>query len=427
MEGSEAEMEPRWGERAVTNAHVLEYAFPAMEVPFSLGEYQQRLRRVREVMAREGIDLLYLTSPESLCYLSGYQSEWYQAQSPKAWPPVSGIAVHVDHERFILFDQEGEAVLCRYQTIASDVRLYRRDERGLSAIDFIVSELQAEGWLSRTVGLELWSYRPNPAVSAQFRAAFEAAGCQVVDGTDVVREVRSIKSPQELAYIETAMRIADIGMQAAIDHLRPGMTELEVYAEIVAAMARAGGENPSITIPVLSGAKTMAPHALASRKQIMPGEIVIIDLCGVYNRYHANLARTFSMGEPHPDVARVVNNSAGVYQAVSTILRPHLPVRELNEVVRRYYEDAGIWESRRWVGGYELGIAFPPDWVGPFVYSQDLDPGDCVFAPGMVINYESQFYLPNHAGFSLLIDTIVFTEQEARILSRTPRELIVIE
>jgi len=420
-------MDARQGGRAVTRLHVLEHAFPAMEVPFAVGEYQQRLRRVREVMAREGVDLLYLTSPESLCYLSGYQAEWYQAQSPKAWPAVSGIAVHADHDRFILFDQEGEAVLCRYQTVASDVRLYRRDERGLSAIDFIVSELQAEGWLARTVGLELWSYRPNPAVSAQFRAAFEAAGCQVVDGTDIVREVRSIKSPQELAYIETAMRLADIGMRAAIEHLRPGMTELEVYAEIVAAMARAGGENPSITLPVLSGPKTMAPHALASRKQIMPGEIVIIDVCGVYNRYHGNLARTFSMGEPHPDVAQVVALSAGVYDALTSILRPYLPVRELNQFVQRYYEDAGIWASRRWIGGYELGIAFPPDWVGPFVYSCDLDPGERVFLPGMVVNYESQFYLPHHAGFSLLIDTIVFTEQDARLLGRTPRDLIVIE
>lgn len=403
----------------------LEHLRPQMEVAFSLVEYQERLLRVRQAMGERGIDLLYLSAPESLHYLSGYQSEWYQAQSPSVWPAVSGIAIHIDHDRFILFDQYEEAVLARYQSVSTDTCHFPRTAQS-TAFGFIIAELTAAGWLPGRVGLEFRSYRPNRVISEQFQAGFERAGCHVGDGTDIVREVRAVKSPTELSYLGTAMRIADIGMAAAIATARPGVTELEVYGAVIAAMASAGGENPGITLPVLSGAKTAAPHALASRKTIMPGEVVIVDVCGVYHRYHANVARTLVMGEPHPAVAAMHEASAGSFAVVAEHLRPKLPVAELNAAVRSYYEEAGILGAQRWIGGYELGIGFPPDWVGPWVYDPNLDPADRVFGPGTAVNYESQFFLPQDAGLSLLIDTLLFSDSDARLGSRIPHDLIVV-
>lgn len=402
---------------------IMKECYPELSVPFSVGEFEDRLTRVREVMAREEIDLLYLGSPESMYYLSGYRAEWYQGQGPKDWPPLSGLAVHVDHDRFILFDEEEEAILGRYTSISSDTRLSQGFDRML---EDVIRELNSEGWLGGRVGLEMWSYRPNRAVSEMLQAALEAEGCTVVDGTDVVREVRAIKSPQELSYIETAARIADVGMQAAINCTRPGVTELDVYAEIVYAMAKAGGENPAIPVLVLAGPRSCS-HGLASRRKIMPGEIVVFDICGVYNRYHGNIARTLCMGDPSPAVARQIDLSFKSVEVLRKTVKPNLPVAELNATMKTYYETAGIWEDRWWVGGYEFGIGFPPDWVGSFVYDPDKDPGDRAFRPGEVVNFESMFYLPENAGMAWMINTIMYTQEEARLLSEVPSELIVIE
>jgi Xaa-Pro dipeptidase len=79
------------------------------------------------------------------------------------------------------------------------------------------------------------------------------------------------------------------------------------------------------------------------------------------------------------------------------------------------------------VGGYEFGIGFPPDWVGPFMYEPGIDPGDRLFRPGEVVNFESMFYLPERAGMGWLINTMMFTESDARLLSEVPNELIVID
>jgi Xaa-Pro dipeptidase len=244
-------------------------------------------------------------------------------------------------------------------TCAEDIRIFPIDTRR-DGIAFIIDELEAEGWLGGSVGLELHSYRPNPAVSARFRGAFEAKGSTVVDGSDLLREQRWIKSPQEIAYLEQAAHIADIGLDAAAGAIRPGVTELDVYAEMIHAMAKAGGENPSITLPVLSGPKANTGHSLASRKIIEPGEQVNVDVCGVYWRYHANAARSFYFGEPPADVRDYHHKSAGVFGVIADLLKPGLTVGELVCATRAYYEDCGIWSDAGWVGGYELGIGFPP-------------------------------------------------------------------
>ena len=401
---------------------------PEPEISFSLEEYKQRLTNIRSAMAAAKVDLLFLSSPESMCYVSGYKAEWYQAFGPKQWLPASGIAVHVDADDFIHFDVENEEVLAGFTSVATDKRIFRSSAQPMRSMqDFIVKNLKQKGWLRGTVGLEMWSYRPTRGYSEQFQQGLEEAGCKVIDGTDIVGSVRKLKSPQEIAFSRTAAQIGDVGMRAAREYMRPGVTELDVYGEVINAMAKAGGENPSITMPVSSGGKSACMHALASRKKIMPGEIVNIDLCGVYNRYHSNMARTFSMGEPHPDVAKHMEAITGAKAFVADLIKPGLPVKDLLIAIEGYYKEAGIWEDQCWIGGYDLGISFPPDWVGPWYYDVHSDPGDDIFEVGMVCNYEANFYLPQSAGMSMFIDTMAIEENSAEFMQQTPAQLFVIE
>jgi Xaa-Pro aminopeptidase len=406
-------------------ANVLEHCHPPLEVPFGRDEYRDRLTKIRTRMAADEIDVLYLTAPESLFYVSGYTCEWYQAQGPKAWPATSGIAVHRDRDDFILFDTPSEQVMVRFVTIADDIRIFPIDNRR-DGIGFIVDELTAAGWLGGTVGLELHSYRPNPAISQRFRSAFESAGCKVADGSDVLRDVRWVKSPQEMVYIERAGQIADVGLAAARDTIRPGVTELEVYGEMIRAMAKVGGENPSITLPVLSGPKANCGHALAGRRTIGPGEQVNVDVCGVYNRYHCNAARSFYVGQPPREVVEFYEQAAGAMDLLEGLIRPNLRVGDLVKTLKAYYEDQEIWESASWVGGYELGIGFPPDWVGNFVYEMSHEDSNVQFEPGTAVNFESVFYAPRMAGLTYLIETLLFKADSAEIASRMPRGLQVI-
>jgi Xaa-Pro aminopeptidase len=293
-------------------------------------------------------------------------------------------------------------------------------------MDQIVADLWGRGWLSGAIGLEMWAGRPSRGYSEVFQAALESKGARVVDATLVARNVRRIKSEREIACVREAQRIADIGMQAVITHMAAGLTELDVYAEMTYAMGKAGGEPAAITLPVASGGKSACVHALASRREIQPGDIVNVDICGVYQRYHANMARTFSVGEPSRAVAERCEKVAGAVPVVARALRPGLPVRDLLAVLEDYYRNEGILEELWWVGGYELGIALPPDWVGGWFFDTWTDPGDDVFDAGLVTNLEGNFYLPELAGVTMQINTLVFTDAFADVMFGIPPSLIVV-
>jgi hypothetical protein len=87
--------------------HVFTDFDPPRDIPFTLDEYQDRLDRIRSRMVAEEIDLVWVSAPESLCYVSGCTCEWYQAQSPAEWPfgqqslhplmPRTGISIWSSH------------------------------------------------------------------------------------------------------------------------------------------------------------------------------------------------------------------------------------------------------------------------------------------------------------------------------------------
>jgi Xaa-Pro dipeptidase len=392
---------------------------PPPEPPFSREEYGERLRRMRSCMAQEEIDLLYLTSPAAMYYLHGYKARWYREESSTEWPALAGTAVHVDRDRLIHFDYPREKRLLEGTSVAEDVRFLPYEGIPATGIAMIMRELAAEGWLGGVAGMEFYSPVPNRAISQMIEAGFMENGCQrVVDATLPIRSLRRVKSPQEIAYVEQAARICDIAHQTVREVLRPGVTELEVYGEAVRAMARAGGETSAIESNISSGPYA-AGHALTSRRAIQKGELVFYDPCGVYNRYHANMARGYFMGDPPRELIERYQVSAGSYAVLMEHAKPGESGAKVCRLLKQYYQDAGLWHLRGFVGGYELGVAFPPDWVGEFYFNVDQEM-EGVFLEHEVTNYESVVG-------TVLIDTFVYEATGPRRLSEFPAELIVVD
>ena len=236
-----------------------------------------------------------------------------------------------------------------------------------------------------------------------------------------------MKSSAEIECLKEAARIANIGMAAAKATIGAGVAELDVYGEMVRAMARAGGENPGITMPVLSGTKTNALHGVATRRKMQHGEMVLVDLAGVFKRYHINIARTFSIGEPSVEVRDLTARAARSMELIRSMLRPGLPVREFNARCLIIFGAKGCGSVA--VGSAAMKWAPPsPDWVGNFVFDPlSTENADRVFEPGTAVNYENQFFMPDHRGQYFTIESFLFEKEQARMLCDQPFELMVID
>jgi len=400
-------------------------ALGEVELPFTAEEYAGRVKKLVAMAKEEGLDLLWITSPEGVAWTHGFFASWYKGQAPMRYPQCYGTAVHVASGRTIHFDNPTEEPVLARTSVSTDNR-WLPDREAEPNVRFVMDELKKEGWLKGTIGMEFWSYLPNRAISTMFEGAFLMHGCRVADMSKTVRRARRVKSPKELEYVEKAMAICDIGHAAIKEHLKPGITELALFGKVTAAMMEAGGEFPAL-IPIfnaspMAGEKPMSNgHAMASRRVIQAGEMLTADLCGVFNRYHANALRGYFVGEPPQSLIEQYKKSAGVFDVIATEVKAGLTVGEVNRMLRAYYEEVGIWsETEGWGLGYELGWSLPPDWVGDFYFHLGDDRYlDRVFEENMVTNFESLFN-------TALIDTCIYGKDGTKILSKTPLELIAV-
>lgn len=397
----------------------------ATELAFEPSEYKDRIRRVRKLMADARIDVLYVTTPEHVCWLHGYYASWYKANAPMRYPQLYGTVIHVDHDDFIHFDNPTELPVIAKSSISTDNRFFSSREADVT-VPFIMSELKAKGWLSgKTVGMEFWSYVPNRAISTMLEGAFISHGARVVDASTILRKARLVKSPAEIRTLEKATEYAEIGVETIKREMRPGMTELELFGLVTAAMMKAGSGFPALipifnAVPVRDGRPVSAGHSMAGHKVIRAGEFLTADLCGVHNRYHSNVMRGFYLGDPTKEMIEQHHKAAGVFELFRTEVKAGMTVREVNALIRKYLENVDLADGAGWVLGYELGLSLPPDWVGDFYFHyQDEKYLDRVFEENMVTNLESLFN-------TWLIDTLVYGPNGARILSKVPLELIVV-
>jgi Xaa-Pro aminopeptidase len=146
------------------------------------------------------------------------------------------------------------------------------------------------------------------------------------------------------------------------------------------------------------------------------------DLSGVFNRYHANIERGFFLGDPPKELVERYVKSGKAFDVLSEVAKAGAEISEVNRLMREYYISEEIWDvpDKRWVGGYELGISFFPDWVGEFVFQVDQEDAEGVFVEGEVTNFES-------TTGPYLIDTFVYEADGSRRLSQLKPELIVVD
>jgi Xaa-Pro dipeptidase len=169
---------------------------------------------------------------------------------------------------------------------------------------------------------------------------------------------------------------------------------------------------------------------LPSRRQISEGEPFAIDVAGVYKRYHANIDRTLIWGEPSRELLRMNEAAKQALEVLGETAKAGTRLTTVNEALRDHYIETDIWRFHDYCGGYELGIAFAPDWVGEFEWSvADENPRGDIEA-NLVTNYENTFrnedpvYPFTQIAFSR--DTLVYAETGAWRLSAIPVELIVL-
>jgi Xaa-Pro dipeptidase len=380
---------------------------------FEPGEFELRQARVRREMDKQKLDLLLVLSPININYLIGASAKAYQVFQCLFFPRDPALP---------------KTLLLRRSDVAEVTDLSLADEvrgwggvRAENPIDVFRKILQDGKWRSCRIGVELPAYYLSVGNYLQMKEAL--AGNEVVDATDLVENLKLAKSPAELAYVRKAAEIADVGIKALTEAMAEGRTEREVAAHAHKAMMEAGGDSPPSPMNFVSGERTCYAHGLPTDRKLQRGDFMHIEFGGQYRRYCSTIARHYSIGKPSKRAAEIHAVTDAACEAAIAVIRPGVPAHKAHQAAGEVIRKAGFGDYFLHTTGYGIAPGYPPSW-GESINM--LDDNGRVFEAGMVVSIEPPIFIHEERIGARLIDCVIVHETHAEVLSRLPRDLIVI-
>jgi Xaa-Pro aminopeptidase len=330
-------------------------------------EYPVRWRRVQELMAQQGLDLLIAYADDRAVF------------GPAHLRWLAGIPVHFE-PMCLLMPREGDPiVLCGPESDqyalrigqVADVRVLREfthpdEDYPFSKIESfaeVAASVTGGGGRVRRVGVA-----GRGLMSADTANAFSAAlpGVQWIDVEHAACNLRAIKTPAEIAVIRYAYRLAELELNAAVDAIRPGVMEWEIAAEAEAAMRRAGAEGTGIDTIVASGPNSRPILARATSQQVASNDLVLLTVAPRYQGYHAAIGRPVLVGQPPAEAEHALDAGCRAQEACYRMMRAGVEGRTVEKAGRDVMAEAGLAQYFLYSGLHSVGvIEFEPPIFGP--------------------------------------------------------------
>ena len=367
--------------------------------PIGQAERLQRIARARALMAKNGIGAVIVESGSSLDYLTGV--EWHRSERlTAAVIPASGDPIIVTP----FFESPSVS-----QTLAipAEIRTWNEDEDPLKLVaDF----LRERGVAGAPVGFE-----ETDRYFIVDRLQQQLPGVKAVSANPVVRALRLIKSPAELALMQAANDITLKAMRHAGERSRLGMTPADFGAAIDAATTVLGG-SPEFALVLIDEASAL-PHGSNKPQIVKRGSTILFDCGCTVHGYQSDISRTFVFGAPSADQRKVWNQVHEGQQIAIRAARIGAPAGSVDDAVRAAYESWGYGPGYKLPGmSHRTGHGIGMDGHEPaYLVHGDMTP----LAPGMCFSDEPGIYIPGKFGIRLE-DCWHMTEAGPKFFSNPP-------
>jgi len=182
--------------------------------------------------------------------------------------------------------------------------------------------------------------------------------CELVPLGGQVESMRMCKDEEELALIRRAVGIVDHGFEAARQAIRPGVTELEVYAAVYKCMLLDNGEPFILDVTWGSGPNTLGGLGAPSSRALRDGELFLVDMYPTFKMYKSDMTRVFVAGKPQDWQRKAHDTLVEAMRRAEQAARSGVPASEPDAVARRFVADAGYGVMPHHAG-HCLGLLHP--------------------------------------------------------------------
>jgi Xaa-Pro aminopeptidase len=366
-------------------------------LPFMPSEFHSRLQRLRKRIEHFGANASVVTHLPNIYYLTGFTG--------------SAGVLYVEASRATLFTDGRYTTQAREELKHSGVRAQISRGSAIAALGAHIT-----GRRQRTALRVVFD--PTHITLAAHRDLLRAAGPRVrwQGEQGWVEELRAVKSVTELTQLRKAARLISEVFEQVIPKIKPGITELELAAEIDFRMRILGAEGPSFETIVASGPRAALPHARPTNKRLRRNEFVVLDLGAILGHYCSDMTRTVYLGSATKRVKTwykaVLEAQAAAIEALGTGVEAGVP----DLAARRVLDSFGLGKFFVHSTGHGLGIEVHED---PRLAAGQKRP----LRAGMVVTVEPGVYVEGVGGIRIE-DDIAIHKGRTEILTTAPRELL---
>lgn len=350
--------------------------------PISVEERMARIAKLQKLMVDQKIGALILESGSSLDYFTGIQ--WHRSErTTAAVIPARGDIV-------VVTPAFEEPSVRETLAVHGDVRPWNEHE---SPFARLVGALRDRGVTSGSIAFEATT---RLFIVDGVREA-SAGAYQVVSGDALVKAVRLIKSPAELALMQTANDVTLAALRYVHGNVRAGMRPDEIASMMNAATVALGGA-PEFALVLINEASAY-PHGSHKPETLHEGSVILMDVGCAVHGYQSDISRTWVMGQPTAKQRKVWDTVKRGQEIALATAKLGNPVGSIDDAVRAYYEKEG------WGPGYHLpglphrtghGIGLDGH-ESPYLVHGDATP----LAAGMCFSDEPGLYIPGEFGIRL--------------------------
>jgi len=384
---------------------------------FSKNEYKDRLKKTHAAMATAGVDLLIVTDPSNMAWLTGYDG-WSFYVHQCVLVPLGDMPVWFGRG----MDTKGAmrtVYMPHDHIIGYEDHYVQSTER--HPMDYLSSIITDKGWGAHTIGVEMDNYYFS--AKAYESLTTNLSNATFKDTNSLVNWLRAIKSDQEIIYMKRAGKIVEAMHARVAEIMQPGLRKNELAAEIYKVGLDGadghGGDYPAIVPMIPTGADASAPHLTWDDSALESGKGTFFEIAGVHKHYHCPLSRTVYLGTPSQafldaEVALQEGLEKGI-EAAKPGNQPQDVAKALNDTFARH----GVHKDSRC--GYSIGLSYPPDWGER---TMSMRSGDMtMLEPGMCFHFMPGLWFDDW-GIEIT-ESILITKTGAECLANVPRKLVI--
>jgi Xaa-Pro aminopeptidase len=363
-----------------------------------VSERGARLGRLEPLLGERELDMLLVTGPANLRYLTGYTGS-----NGLAAVGAAGDRLFMTDFRYATQIAEEVDAAFQREIVTTDLL-----EEFARAVERFVGERPLR------LGFDDDHLTVRRAETLRERVP---AGVELVAAGGLVEELRSVKDADELRLIRAAAALVDDVLAWLAERGLAGRTERDVAIDIETELRRRGATAPSFPTIVAGGAYGALPHATPRDVAIEGDTLVVVDLGAELDGYCSDCTRTFATGEPQTDQREIYELVLRAQQAGLEAVRAGAAGREVDAVARAVIEEAGYGEQF----GHGLGHG-----VGIEVHEAprlSRTGGERPLAAGNVVTVEPGIYLPERFGVRIE-DLVAVTDDGCEVLSAFPKQLL---